>query len=509
MKRSISLILAALLLLSLVSCAAPKIEVPEETAFETTTEEKKEPSVQNQPVKGDIIREEPAGTFEKEGFSVGFGRYKITPSRGTPMAGYGNTESRLSEKTMDDLFITCVAVWDGEKTALFFSVDAISVPTSVYLEACAKIEAELGIPKEYVFMTATHTHSAGVVSVDSVQGGLVIGRALRAAKDAVMTLDSAEMYLGTTKTEKMAYVRRYLKEDGSYIYRDFLPANASEPEYRHETDADNQMQIIRFDRKNQKDVVMVNWTCHVTTVGSLSKNSISADWVGVFREEMEKDGDAYFSFYQGAAGNVTPGTRLVGPKEQNNSKDHVAHGKALAGFCKAALPTLKKTQTGKIRALYSEITCQYLTAEDVAGYNLDHATEISGLFASERGITTKVTQLCRKYGYGSPYHANAVLAASRREEGATAKMNLIAIAIGDVAFAGAPFEMFDTSGMQVKNASEYTMTFMCGYTNGSFGYIPNIEAFPNYQYEVDTCRFEPGTAEQVVAELDRLLKEMR
>ena len=330
---------------------------------------------------------------------------------------------------------------------------------------------------------------------------------VKAAKDAILTLDSAKMYIGTTQTEKMAYVRRYLKEDGSYIYREKLPANASEPEYRHETDADNQMQIIRFDRKNQKDVVMVNWTCHVTSVGGMKNTNISADWVGSFRDTVEEEGDVYFSFHQGAAGNVTPGTRLVGPKEQNNADDYQKHGRDLAGFCLAALPSLTEIETGKVRALGSTIDA--VRDNNVEGFDLEVAQRISLLFKNGK-TSGEIDDLCRENGFAGYRHAMSVLARSQyTEDEIHVDMNLVAIAIGDVAFAGAPFEMFDTSGMQVKNASEYTMTFLCGYTNGSFGYIPNSEVFPNHQYEVDTCKFVRGTAEQVVAELGRLLSEIK
>ena len=89
-------------------------------------------------------------------------------------------------------------------------------------------------------------------------------------------------------------------------------------------------------------------------------------------------------------------------------------------------------------------------------------------------------------------------------------MNFGAIAIGDsVAFAGAPYEMFDTNGMQVKAASPFPMTFMCAYTNGAFGYIPSIDAFPNRGYEVDTTRYVAGTGEQGVRVLTGLLNQLK
>ena len=509
-NRLICFLLSFALLLSLASCAAAELSpITLEAEKVTETEQKKgaDPSSEEEKKQNpaEDIREIPTGTFDPTGFAVGFGRYKITPPRGTPMGGYGNESTRLSSRTDDDLYATCVAVSDGEKVAIFFSVDLLGVNSYITNHVCTALQEEFGISEEYVFITATHSHSAGSSS-ETAGGSIAAARMVKAARDAMATLDSAEMHVGTTRTEKMAYVRRYLKADGSYIYRDKLPSNASEPEYRHETDADNEMQIIRFVRKNQKDVLMVNWTCHVTTVGGMRNTNISSDWVGAFRDEVEEEADVYFAFMQGAAGNVTPGTRLVGEKEQNNAEDYIKHGKDVAAFCLAALPSLQKIETGKVRAVPVSVLGYRDT--DVGEFNLEAAQRIADLFANGK-TNGEVDELCRENGFASHYHARAILARSKvKPEEVEVELKLAAIAIGDVGFAGVPFELFDTSGMQVKDGSPFEITFMCGYTNNSYGYLPNIEAFPNHQYEVDTTRFVPGTAENLVAALLKALKGM-
>ena len=87
----------------------------------------------------------------------------------------------------------------------------------------------------------------------------------------------------------------------------------------------------------------------------------------------------------------------------------------------------------------------------------------------------------------------------------TEDIPLFAITCGDLAFAGASYEMFDTNGMEVKDGSPYKMTFMCAYTNGSNGYLPSDVAFPNGGYEVHVARYVQGTAEACVSELLNLI----
>ena len=84
-----------------------------------------------------------------------------------------------------------------------------------------------------------------------------------------------------------------------------------------------------------------------------------------------------------------------------------------------------------------------------------------------------------------------------------------AIACGDLAFVGAPYEMFDTNGQEVRAASPFKTTFVCSLTNGSFGYVPSALAVPHGSYEVVITYFEYGSAEEFVTEMVRLLNECK
>ena len=77
-----------------------------------------------------------------------------------------------------------------------------------------------------------------------------------------------------------------------------------------------------------------------------------------------------------------------------------------------------------------------------------------------------------------------------------------------MAFVTTPFEMADTNGVFVKENSPYRMTFVCAYTNGTNGYIPALHSFPNGGYEVESCRFLPGTGEEVATALVQMLESL-
>ena len=65
--------------------------------------------------------------------------------------------------------------------------------------------------------------------------------------------------------------------------------------------------------------------------------------------------------------------------------------------------------------------------------------------------------------------------------------------------------MFDTNGMQLKEASPLDMTFVLTNANGWAAYIPSADAVLHGGYEVYTTKYVFGTAEKVVEELLSML----
>jgi len=244
---------------------------------------------------------------------------------------------------------------------------------------------------------------------------------------------------------------------------------------------------------------MDNWQSHYTS-GKLKNEQISASWVATFRSKMEKDLGIDFAFYQGAAGNVTISTRIKG--EISYSGDHKEAGNRLAQTAIDAMPSLQKANTGSIKGISKMETCTI--NKDTEGYDLEIARRISELYATDQ---VAAMQLVAQYGFATYFHAHYLYQRSQYTTD-TQDMEICAIRIGDVAFASAPYEMFHENGSQVKDGSPFDMTFMCAYTNGSFGYIATYEAFPNRGYEVDTCRFVRGTGEQVVNSLLGMLQDL-
>ena len=492
MKRILFFALAVLMLLScLSSCASSSLSAESTAETETRAEETKTESAKE--------KRDPTG------FCAGYSRVVINPTSAVGMGGYGNTEFRRSTGVASDITAACTAVSDGENTALFFCIDVLGVSSKNAENIQRQVEKALGIKPEFVTVTATHSHSSPAIGTDddeSVANYLRIfyPAVLKAAKEAVADLDRCEMKIGRTTTTDLSYVRRYFREDGTFYGTNYV-SDSNSPVVRHETEVDNEMQLLMFDRVNGKDILMMNWQCHVTTAGGRNNTMLSADWVGAMREKIEKDAGVHFTYHQGGAGNVVPNSFIT--TEPSNA-DYNVHGKKLADVALEAMKTMESVPTGKVRATTKTVTCQHDL--DVSMYDLQKAQAIADPYRA--GDYDKAKSLCLEYGFNSPYHANAVVKKSNRTE-ASSTMPLSAVAIGDIGFAVAPYEMFDTNGKQIKDNSPYTMTFVCAYSNGTYGYIPSEIAWPNGGYEVDTCKYAKGTGEMLANELVSMLTELK
>ena len=91
---------------------------------------------------------------------AGFARAEISPTVcSVPLGGFGATEFRLSGVIGDPLYVNAVAIRSGEETILYLSLDMLGVlakHVEIYREA---VSEKTGIPKNRIFITASHTHS--------------------------------------------------------------------------------------------------------------------------------------------------------------------------------------------------------------------------------------------------------------------------------------------------------------------------------------------------------------
>ena len=441
------------------------------------------------------------------GFRVGYGKADITAKESVPLAGSSNTLTRMSTGFDSYLYTMCVAITDDkDNTVLFMTYDLLIMGDALTESIKTEIYKATGIPKENIICSASHVHSAPDMNQTSLPSisryrSLVISQSVVATQAAMEDQANAEMKIASVQTKNMTFVRRYILENGTPAgdnYGDF----GSSPIARHESEADGELQLIKFERNDKKDIIMANFQAHpsrTTADNEADRFDMTSDVLGSYRDALESQLDCHSVYWTGAAGNLNLTSRV---ESENLYASYSEQGKALADYAVKAEDSYKKVKTGDITVKQMVYKAPVDHSQDVL---LDLATDIKQVWYSTNNFK-KAKDMCAGTGISSPNHAQAIILKAGLDE--TINVELNAISIGDVAFATAPFEFFCQLGQMVKEDSPYDMTFMLCYTNGSLGYCPSEDVWDNGGYEVDTCKLYKGGGEIIAEQLVDMLKEI-
>ncbi len=474
--RKLALILCLVLLLGMFGCSGG------DTPAGTTESQQ--------------VQTEQTGDTALTTFSAGYARENVTPKSSVGLAGYGNDAERLSQGVIDDIYVTCVAVSDAEgNTVLLYTADFISIDQTYTSTIRNAVSKETDVPEENIFFSVTHTHSAPQC-VSGNMSATVRKAAVNTAKEALKDRSPAQVQIGSVETKKLNFVRHYLTDKGTWMgdnYGGGTPVS-------HETEADRELQLINFDREEGvKDITIVNFQAHPNISGKF--NMISADFVGACRTEYEKRTDCHFAYFQGASGNLNP-TSYIGEENFSGTNDHMAHGKELARFAASVYKNkLEPVDSGAIKITSETYTAKVRkdTAEfAAAAVQFKQVYDQTGDVGLARQASGNLVQ--------SIYAVSAMNLRSRM--GDSKDFTVAALSFGDVSFVVAPYEMFDTQGMFIKDNTPFKMTFIMGYANGMNYYIPSELSFEHGCYEVDNGWFVKGTGEELANLYVKMLNDL-
>jgi len=456
---------------------------------------------------------EPAASAEPKAFRVGFGRTNITPTYSVPLAGYGNTTSRMSQGFLDYIYSTCIAVTDEtDSTVLLITTDIIAVQTFMVEPLKTSITKATGVPADRIMIQGTHTHSAPDLyssdpSIASKYKNDYVAGITQSAVDAMADRSPATMETGVGHTDGLNFVRHYTTTSGT-MYGDNLTLKGSMT--GHYSEPDNEIQLIRFKRaaEDKKDILAVNWQCHPklnssgeTVEGKANRGMISADYIGSTRDIIESETDCLFAFYLGAAGNLNANSKIT---SENKATENKAYGKLLAGHIMDGMQSLTAVEGTKVTSTQRMYEAKIDHTEDAL---VPDAQKVAAIWSSTNNYTEAMAAATGT-AIGSPYHANSIISRANNNEG-TRKIEINAIRIGSIGFITAPYEMFDVNGMFIKDGSPFETTFIMTCSNGGNNYIAAQYAFDSTgTYEVHNRTFPAGTAEDLADNYVEMLTEL-
>lgn len=414
----------------------------------------------------------------KNNLLAGIAKIKITPGTPIPMSGYGGRTAPF-KGIHDDLFARVIAFSDGVNKAVLISADLIGFSNAFWEDITKRITKETGIKKDYIMLSAVHSHGGPVTKVYDEDSSSQVNAYVKELKDKIMdaTRDALKnmvpVSIGAGKGEcKMNINRRAADGTGEIT----LGQNPYAP-------CDHEVGVICVNDKSDNPLALImNWPCHGVVLGP-DNYLITGDWPGAASRYIEdgSGGKMIAPVMVGASGDINP---IYGPHidfEKNNS---YAYGKDAIGedLGKESLRVAKDIQsfsTGKITALQRLISLPAKEEED-------------GKYLQPQSKTND-----------------------------SLRVRLSAMKIGNIVLTGVSGEVFNQISVKMRNQSPYSYTFMVTHCNGSSGYLVSDDAYPapgvkgsdnkyvpTGGYEINSTKAKAGAEKAIIKNLLEMISEL-
>jgi neutral ceramidase len=240
--------------------------------------------------------------------AAGFGRVRLTPTvnapqdeptagrfRALPLAGYGGRKGRPSTGAHDDLFVKAVALRVRDRLGVMVSADALIIPREVTEMATRRLEQELKLRREQIYLGATHTHASlggwgeGMVA-EAFAGGFQPGARtwmadciVTAVREAVSNLKPASFGQGSFAAAK--FVRNRLVGQLGRV----------DPEFS----------FIVLKQEAGSVAVLGSYSAHGTVLSS-GMMEFSGDYPGCWQRAVEQATGGMALFFAGGVGSHSP-----------------------------------------------------------------------------------------------------------------------------------------------------------------------------------------------------------
>lgn len=463
---------------------------------------------------------------------IGFAKTNIDPPLGISHGNWGAQQHHHATGRHRQLEAFVLVLRQGDTTAVICDVDLCLLRTEADPIRTAVARAA-GTRAEYVRLSTSHTHAGPELSrslsgpdpsIEVAYLEILPHLLAGAATEAAAHLRPARVRAGTGHFDQ-AVNRRQVLDDGSVV----VGCN-------WEGVTDRSVPVVRFDAVETRPegapsyeplAVIFGYSMHPTILGH-ENQLISPDYPGVARDIVNDVVGAPALFLQGCAGDQGPGpdgfTGDIGAAERA--------GRALGSA--ASVTALSLGTAGTIprfdKIVMSGATLGIFRARPDPG-----ARPLLKVISREVALPVKETgsleerqaevdalERERDAAKASGADAEALVDFTWRIKRAHIRLRqaldcrglshkpieVQGIRIGDVALVCAPLELFADLGLRVKERSPFALTHVSGYSNGSFGYLPNQQAFEEGGYEVDATYFLAGADEVLIDAAVDILEEL-
>jgi neutral ceramidase len=394
---------------------------------------------------------------------AGFSEFDITPPVGTNTIGW--IKLIPSTELLDPLYGR-IAVFESPegRTArdriAFIQLDVLRVDYSDVPIIRDRIHDRYAFPGKNIMISATHNHAgpaisdSGITPKDEEWTAEMINRIVDGFGEALDNSEECEIGFNSVFEWRVAHNRRVVMRDGTAKTH----GNFNDPDALcYEGPVDPEVAVIAArGADGELRGGIVNFSCHPTHHGGTGK--LSGGFPAYTAEEMKKRGCPVLLYLNGTCGNL----HTSNPAQGTNPSMEEA-GTMIADDIEAALRDMIFTDDVELGCASTEIDLPYREVEE---------DEIKGTnFGAQRFVDPAL------YDQVIP----ELVKQTRREK--TERIELQALFLGENVVVGVPAEYFVEYGLWIKRETHPLHTVIAGYTNGSLGYVPTMQAFDGGGYE--------------------------
>ena len=445
----------------------------------------------------------------------GFGEKIITPPLGTPCSLGVDDEA---EEIFDDIYTRAICLRDRNKILFIISAEVISLSIEDIGDIKNAISKAIDIKDFQIVVHTTHTHQAPlakyhIVSPINRDGYRAISEEYyhyfleqnaKAAKQALENLAELDSIgYGESEVQKIESNRRIVTQDGKIIMRSSRPSE--ELKKYPEGHIDPKVRIFLLRRRNEKDIVWINYHGHPASTGGDEAPFVTGDFPGwaihLLKEEIPEYNYIYMT---GPHGNLNPGKYTTGdPKKiEDRKKDRNRMGKILAEGVKRALKNLKFSKVKSFNflkeKLFLELNPDWPSKEELEKKYQEALKEIKEVHSQGKkvisGGSIRWVQF-KRYAY-------SILVNNKMPSFVSA------LKIGGYYAVFFPNEIFLEASDKIRRTYPERKMLTFSMCDDAYSYIPTPEAYTEGGYETSVSRFAPPTFNIVVNTAEKLLKEL-
>lgn len=411
---------------------------------------------------------------------AGFAERDITPEPGMERPG-GYGKAYHDDNLHDACKVRASVFDDGQNRTALVGIDTLAVPRSLMEDVRAKIEDACGISPDAVLIGASHSHSAGPLSMvqpgqydhaeslvqhlayglSSCADSRYIEHVERELVAAVVEANDARVDVkcgvGSGCEDKVAFNRRFIMTNGMTCTH---PGKCNPDIVEPAGPTDPEVGVIgAWDTENKLIGCVVNFACHCTT----GPGGTSADWVYYLEQTIRgvMGEQAIVVFLNGACGDVT--------QVDNQSPYLFDRGERSARYVGGrvgaeAVKVLLSVEPGELVPVEAHAKILSIPRRKPSSERVRRSMELVQRDRSEVNSTEWT------------FAKEIVLLDALIQKEPVVDVEVQAIQVGPAVFLANPAEFFCQYGLDLKADSQFPFSFPVELANGCVGYVPTEEA---------------------------------